>query len=188
MSKSASSNLSKHLQVFGSVFILETSLEVPDVLVSFIRLVNLTSMEWDDGSRRKKLLKPKMDENMSRRIQEILLRRLNLYSTTLEVGSQYCQRFQDHWHKHRMMSSCWKHSVSNHPELLSLVKTDKPAPCMCELGRKGFFRSWRRCCPTITSRTATSKRENLTAPTLPILWKSINVDSFFMFAKCRHWF
>lgn len=68
-----------------SAFILDDDLDISEAMVSLIRLLLLTSVEWDKTYGKGKLPKPKVDAEVLSLVAQVLRRRLEEYSTTLEV-------------------------------------------------------------------------------------------------------
>ena len=68
-----------------SVFVLEADLELPALLVSFIRLLLLDEEEWKSIKMKSKPPKPKTDAQLLDIIHELLETRLKAYPTTLQV-------------------------------------------------------------------------------------------------------
>ncbi|KAJ7782346.1 SET domain-containing protein [Mycena maculata] len=65
------------------VVVLESDLEVPEALVSLIRLLRLTSDEWEKAVAKDKVPKPKIDNEILDVVRAIFERRLKEYPTTL---------------------------------------------------------------------------------------------------------
>lgn len=63
----------------------ETTHEVPDDLVSFVRLLLMPAPEWEKTKAKSKLPKAKTDETVLAIVADTLVRRLSDYPTTLEV-------------------------------------------------------------------------------------------------------
>lgn len=64
---------------------LEADLELPELLVSFIRLLLLDEDEWKSVKTKGKPPKPKIDAPVLDIIHELLETRLKAYPTTLQV-------------------------------------------------------------------------------------------------------
>ncbi|KAJ7451845.1 SET domain-containing protein [Mycena galericulata] len=65
------------------VFVLESDLEVPLALISLIRLLGLTTDEWEKAVTKDKVPKPKLDNQILKAVTAVFERRLNEYPTTL---------------------------------------------------------------------------------------------------------
>jgi SET domain-containing protein 6 len=68
-----------------SVFVLESDLELPSELVSFVRLLLLPLDEWTKARDKSKPPKPKVDAEALEIIHDVLDRRLKGYCTTVKV-------------------------------------------------------------------------------------------------------
>ena len=65
---------------------LETNLELPESLISLLRLLLSPDDEWEKARDKGKPPKPKIDERVLTLILSVLRRRLEEYPTSLEVG------------------------------------------------------------------------------------------------------
>ncbi|KAF7376573.1 Ribosomal lysine N-methyltransferase 4 [Mycena sanguinolenta] len=70
------------------VVVLESDLEIPLALVSLIRLLRLTSDEWEKTVAKDKVPKPKLDNEVLDVVRAVLERRLNEYPSTLNDDIQ----------------------------------------------------------------------------------------------------
>ncbi|KAJ7267640.1 hypothetical protein B0H12DRAFT_1098154 [Mycena haematopus] len=70
------------------VVVLESDLEVPLALVSLIRLLQLTSDEWEKTVAKDKVPKPKLDNEVLDVVCAVLERRLNAYPSTSDNDVQ----------------------------------------------------------------------------------------------------
>jgi SET domain-containing protein 6 len=68
--------------------VLESDLEVPLALVSLIRLLRLTTDEWEKTVAKDKVPKPKIDSEVLDVVCAVLERRLQEYPYTLDVRYQ----------------------------------------------------------------------------------------------------
>ncbi|KAI0666004.1 SET domain-containing protein [Trametes maxima] len=66
------------------VFVLRTDCELPEELVSFVRLLLLPKDEWERTARKSKLPKPKVDKDVLSVSANVLESRLKEYPTTAE--------------------------------------------------------------------------------------------------------
>ncbi|KAG6820812.1 hypothetical protein H0H93_011106 [Arthromyces matolae] len=66
------------------VFVLEADTEVPELLISFIRLLLLAADEWESVKQKSKPPKPKIDGQILEIVGEMLEMRLKAYPTTLQ--------------------------------------------------------------------------------------------------------
>ena len=69
----------------SSVFVIESDLEIPPVLIAFVRLLIIEAGEWEKARDKGKPPKPKVDENILSILQDVFRERLKLYPTDLEV-------------------------------------------------------------------------------------------------------
>jgi hypothetical protein len=77
-----------HTHIHLSVFVVETDRVVPELLLSFVRLMQLTAPEWTKAREKSKMPKPKaLDAEGARVVCTALRARLAEYATTLEVCS-----------------------------------------------------------------------------------------------------
>jgi SET domain-containing protein 6 len=70
---------------WDSTFAFESDLEPPDPLLSFIRLLMLPQDEWEKIEKKGIPPKPKTDAVALGIVCDVLAKRLNLYSTTIQV-------------------------------------------------------------------------------------------------------
>jgi len=70
---------------WDSTFAFESDLEPPDPLLSFIRLLMLPQDEWEKIKKKGKPPKPKTDAVALGLVCDVLVKRLDLYSTTIQV-------------------------------------------------------------------------------------------------------
>ena len=68
-----------------SVFVLESDLELPPELISFVRLLLLPLDEWAKVRDKRKPPKPKVDLEALNIIYDVLDQRLKGYPTTVKV-------------------------------------------------------------------------------------------------------
>ncbi|KAJ7680818.1 SET domain-containing protein [Mycena polygramma] len=66
------------------VVVFESDLEVPEALVSLVRLLRLTPDEWEKTVAKDKVPKPKMDNEILDVVRAVLERRLTEYPSTLD--------------------------------------------------------------------------------------------------------
>jgi SET domain-containing protein 6 len=66
--------------------VLETDLELPEAMISFIRLLLLPTGEWERVKDKGKTPKSKIDRQLLSIIMSVLQKRLEEYPTSLEVG------------------------------------------------------------------------------------------------------
>ncbi|KAG5639450.1 hypothetical protein H0H81_001572 [Sphagnurus paluster] len=66
------------------VFVLESDLELPEPLISLIRLLLLNQEDWDVAKTKGKPPKPKVDADVLNIVHDVLDTRLKAYRTTLE--------------------------------------------------------------------------------------------------------
>jgi hypothetical protein len=71
----------------NSVFILDRSFRPSELLISFIRLLNLSTADWKTTREKRKLPRARMDLVVFDVCHIILQERLKEYQTTLEVRS-----------------------------------------------------------------------------------------------------
>ncbi len=71
----------------GSVFILRTDCELPEELVSFLRLLLQSEDEWEKTAKKSKLPKPKVDKDVLDIAIDLLEARLKAYPTSIKVCS-----------------------------------------------------------------------------------------------------
>ncbi len=69
----------------GSVFILRTDCELPEELVSFLRLLLQSEDEWKKTAKKSKLPKPKVDKDVLDIAIDVLEARLKAYPTSIKV-------------------------------------------------------------------------------------------------------
>ena len=69
-----------------SVFVVDSSNDVPEELTSFVRLLMMSAPEWEKAKRKSKLPKPKDDEVTLSVTADVVSRRLTEYPTTIEVS------------------------------------------------------------------------------------------------------
>lgn len=65
---------------------METDLELPEPLISLVRLLLSTEGEWKKAQDKGKLPRPKADSHILSVISYVLRARLEEYSTTIEVS------------------------------------------------------------------------------------------------------
>ncbi|CCL99660.1 uncharacterized protein FIBRA_01680 [Fibroporia radiculosa] len=65
-------------------FVIGTDCQLPEELVSFARLLFLPRDEWEKVRQKSKLPKPKIDAQVLSVAEDVLSRRINEYSTTIE--------------------------------------------------------------------------------------------------------
>lgn len=68
-----------------STFIIGTDCQLPEDLISFIRLLLQTDMEWEKTKKKSKLPKPSLDAEVFPVAIELLVKRLSEYPTTVQV-------------------------------------------------------------------------------------------------------
>ncbi|KZP34420.1 SET domain-containing protein [Athelia psychrophila] len=68
-------------------FILEDDLDIPEAMVSLIRLLLLNSSEWEKVREKGKPPKPKVDAEVLSLVAQVLRRRLDEYPTSLETDA-----------------------------------------------------------------------------------------------------
>ncbi|GBE80467.1 SET domain-containing protein [Sparassis crispa] len=66
-------------------FVILTDCQLPNELVSFVRLLFLSQQEWEKTRAKSKLPKPKVDSVVLSVVMQVLERRLREYPTTIEV-------------------------------------------------------------------------------------------------------
>jgi N-lysine methyltransferase SETD6 len=69
----------------NSTFVLECDLELPDALLSFVRLLVLPQDEWVKAKSKGQLPKPKMDPIVLGIVCEVLEKKLQSYPTEMQV-------------------------------------------------------------------------------------------------------
>ena len=67
------------------MFIIDTSYDVPDELISFARLLLMEAPEWNEAKSKRKLPKAKVDERVLTVAADVLQKRIAEYPTTLKV-------------------------------------------------------------------------------------------------------
>ena len=67
------------------MFIIDTSYDVPDELISFARLLLMEAPEWNEAKAKRKLPKAKVDERVLTVAADVLQKRIAEYPTTLKV-------------------------------------------------------------------------------------------------------
>ncbi|KAJ7594459.1 SET domain-containing protein [Mycena floridula] len=70
------------------ILIIDSSLEVPSALISLTRLLLMDAADWQKARDASKLPKPKLDDQVSRIIKQVLDKRLAEYPTILQVDEQ----------------------------------------------------------------------------------------------------
>lgn len=65
--------------------VLESDLEVPLALVALIRLLRLTTDEWEKAVAKDKVPKPKLDDTVLTVVRAVLEHRLKEYPSSLDV-------------------------------------------------------------------------------------------------------
>ena len=73
------------LLLFLSVFVLEISNLLPEDLVSFTKLLALTTQDWEKARDKGKPPKPKLDFSCLDALHRIVQKKTELYPTSLEV-------------------------------------------------------------------------------------------------------
>jgi N-lysine methyltransferase SETD6 len=74
------------LKKLCSIFVLETDLELPEALVSLVRLLIMSDGEWKKARDKAKPPKPRIDGQVLSILLSVLQRRLEEYPTSPEVG------------------------------------------------------------------------------------------------------
>lgn len=70
-----------------SVFVIEANEPaLPEDMISFIRLLQLTGEEWQEALRKEQIPKPKLNKQCFEVAAKALERRLAEYPTSIEVG------------------------------------------------------------------------------------------------------
>ncbi|KAI0305376.1 Rubisco LSMT, substrate-binding domain-containing protein [Multifurca ochricompacta] len=70
------------------VFEVNTSSELPEEMISFTRLLIMSSVDWEKSKRKSKLPKPKVDETVLSLATDVVRRRLAEYPTTIEEDEE----------------------------------------------------------------------------------------------------
>jgi SET domain-containing protein 6 len=68
-----------------SIFLLDSSIQLPDEMSSFLRLLLMSTPEWEITKRKSKLPKPKVDNALLSVAADVVRTRLSDYPTTIEV-------------------------------------------------------------------------------------------------------
>ena len=79
-------SLSSLLILLCSVFVVDSSNELPDQMSSFVRLLIMATPEWEKTKPKSKLPKPKVDDAVLSVAADVVRRRLSDYPTTIEAG------------------------------------------------------------------------------------------------------
>lgn len=74
------------LILLGSLFVVDSSDELPEEMTSFVRLLMMSAPEWEKTKRKSKLPKPKVDNAVLSVVVDVVRRRLSDYPTTVEAG------------------------------------------------------------------------------------------------------
>ncbi len=69
-----------------SVFVVDSSNELPEEMASFVRLLMMSAPEWEKTKHKSKLPKPKVDDAVLSVAADVVRRRLSDYPTTIEAG------------------------------------------------------------------------------------------------------
>lgn len=66
------------------VFVVDFSSELPEEMISFVRLLMMSAPEWEKTKRKSKLPKPKVDDAVLSVAADVVIRRLSDYPTTIK--------------------------------------------------------------------------------------------------------
>lgn len=70
----------------SSVYDLDYDLEIPPAMMSLVKLISLSSEEWQKVKGKGKPPKAKLDQDVAEVLRIVLQRRLKQYPTSLEVS------------------------------------------------------------------------------------------------------
>lgn len=71
---------------FCSVFVVDSSNELPEEMTSFVRLLMMSAPEWAKAKRKSKVPRAKVDNAVLSVATDVLRRRLAGYPTSIEAG------------------------------------------------------------------------------------------------------
>jgi SET domain-containing protein 6 len=66
---------------------LDFEVELPDAMISLIRLLMMPTDQWTKARDKGKVPKPTLDDAVLRIVQEVLEKRLAMYRTSIMVGT-----------------------------------------------------------------------------------------------------